>query len=268
MLAERIHRAQMGRGFFGTYVFNMTGADEVYCDDIIILGDAGAQPFDFIAQDNHYLDEFLQEMTIRPAENQQIHFQLDWDAIKLELPDQGSDLSVEVFESIFSFNNAGYNLTVDLILYDHSQNIENLDPIIERFLNLPVVYFSDEIKENIQAMKHGAYDFLEKPFNMGTLELSLAKIIKQQEILEENIRLKGQIQQQVQGMDQIVGAHPRMQKVYEQIITAADIELTVLIMGETGTGKELVADALHAESQRRDMPLVKVDCTAIPENLL
>jgi len=103
---------------------------------------------------------------------------------------------------------------------------------------------------------------------MDTLELSLAKIIKQQEILEENIRLKGQVQRHAQGIDQIVGAHPKMQKVYEQIITAADIDLPVLIMGETGTGKELVARSIHSRSERKGKPFVIINCAAVPENLL
>ncbi len=100
--------SQTSRGFFGLYVFNMTGADEVYCDDIIVLGDAGAQPFDFIAQDNHYLDEFLQEMTIRPAENQQIHFQLDWDAINGPGTSPAFDVKLEIDNiEIFTDNNPG-----------------------------------------------------------------------------------------------------------------------------------------------------------------
>ncbi|MCK7509102.1 MAG: hypothetical protein MZV70_37085 [Desulfobacterales bacterium] len=86
----------------------------------------------------------------------------------------------------------------------------------------------------VEAMKYGAYDFLEKPFNMDTLEISLTKILRQHEILKENIELKGQIQQHTEGLDQLVGSHPKMQRLYEQILTAAETDLTVLILGETG----------------------------------
>jgi DNA-binding NtrC family response regulator len=120
----------------------------------------------------------------------------------------------------------------------------------------------------VEAMKYGAYDFLEKPFNMDTLEIALTKIIRQQELLKENIELKGQIQQHGQGLDQIIGAHPVMQKVYDQIIMAADTDLTVLILGETGTGKELVARSIHHRSSRRGRPFVTINCAAVPENLL
>ena len=120
----------------------------------------------------------------------------------------------------------------------------------------------------VEAMKYGASDFLEKPFNMNTLELSLTKIIRQQEILRENIELKGRISQYAEGLDQLVGSNAKMQKLYDQIITAADTSLTVLILGETGTGKELVARSIHSRSDRRSKPFVTINCAAVPENLL
>ncbi|HRS56048.1 MAG TPA: sigma-54 dependent transcriptional regulator [Desulfomonilia bacterium] len=120
----------------------------------------------------------------------------------------------------------------------------------------------------VEAMKYGASDFLEKPFNMNTLELSLTKIIRQQEILRENIELKGRIPQYAEGLDQIVGANVKMQKLYDQILTAADTNLTVLILGETGTGKELVARSIHSRSDRRSKQFVTINCAAVPENLL
>ena len=120
----------------------------------------------------------------------------------------------------------------------------------------------------VEAMKYGASDFLEKPFNMNTLELSLTKIIRQQEILRENIELKGRISQYAEGLDQLVGSNAKMQKLYDQIVTAADTNLTVLILGETGTGKELVARSIHSRSDRRSKPFVTINCAAVPENLL
>ncbi|MGD0210113.1 MAG: sigma-54 dependent transcriptional regulator, partial [Desulfomonilia bacterium] len=120
----------------------------------------------------------------------------------------------------------------------------------------------------VEAMKYGAYDFLEKPFNMDTLEISLTKILRQHEILKENIELKGQIQQHAEGLDQLVGSHPKMQRLYEQILTASETDLTVLILGETGTGKELIARSIHSRSDRKAKPFVVINCAAIPENLL
>lgn len=115
--------------------------------------------------------------------------ELDWDTIKLELPNQGSDLSVLFFESLLTFNSDFSDLPIDLILYDHSQKIENLDTIIERFLNVPVVFFSDEIKENFQAMKHGALDFVTPSkfaSNEDLLAIIVFKYISVKKLREEN----------------------------------------------------------------------------------
>ncbi len=131
-----------------------------------------------------------------------------------------------------------------------------------------VVTAFGSISGAVEAMKYGAYDFLEKPFNMDTLEISLTKMLRQHEILKENIELKGQIQQHTEGLDQLVGSHPKMQRLYEQILTAAETDLTVLILGETGTGKELIARSIHSRSDRRSKPFVVINCAAIPENLL
>jgi len=147
---------------------------------------------------------------------------------------------------------------------------ELLREIQNRYPSIYVVVITafGSVSGAVEAMRYGAYDFLEKPFNMDTLELSLTKILRQQEILRENIELKGQIRQYSEGLDQMVGSNPKMQKLYDQIITAADTDLTVLILGETGTGKELVARSVHSRSDRRSKPFVTINCAAVPENLL
>ncbi len=145
-----------------------------------------------------------------------------------------------------------------------------LREIQNRFPSTYVVVITafGSISGAVEAIKYGAYDFLEKPFNIDSLEISLTKILRQHEILKENIELKGQIQQHTEGLDQLVGSHPRMQRLYEQILTAAETDLTVLILGETGTGKELIARSIHSRSDRRSRPFVVINCAAIPENLL
>jgi hypothetical protein len=96
------------RGFFGVYIFNFMGSDSTYCDDIIVLGEAGAQPFDFVALDNHYLDEMQQELTIRPAENQTIYFSLDWDAINGSATSPAFDIVLEIDQTeVFRETNPG-----------------------------------------------------------------------------------------------------------------------------------------------------------------
>ncbi|MEA3222740.1 MAG: sigma-54 dependent transcriptional regulator [Thermodesulfobacteriota bacterium] len=192
------------------------------------------------------------------------------EALEANHPELGIDTAEDGVCALERLSKFHYDIVLTDIKMPRMDGISLLKEIRSRFPSTYVVMITafGSVSSAVEAMKYGAYDFLEKPFNMETLELSLAKIIKQQEILEENIGLKGQIQQHAQGMDQIVGAHPKMQKVYEQIITAADIELTVLIMGETGTGKELVARSVHSRSERKGRPFVVINCAAVPENLL
>jgi DNA-binding NtrC family response regulator len=163
-----------------------------------------------------------------------------------------------------------HDIVITDIKMPRMDGYELLREIQSRFPTTYVVVVTafGSISGAVEAMKYGAYDFLEKPFNMDSLEISLAKILRQHEILKENIELKGQIQQHAEGLDQLVGSHPKMQRVYEQILTAAETDLTVLILGETGTGKELVARSIHSRSERRSRPFVVINCAAIPENLL
>lgn len=96
------------RGFFGVYVFNFMGTAETYCDDILVLGQAGPQPFDFIAQDNTILDENFEPMTLRPAENQTIYFSLAWDAVNGITTSDPFDITLEMDDvEIFRTTNPG-----------------------------------------------------------------------------------------------------------------------------------------------------------------
>ncbi|MCD6281425.1 MAG: sigma-54-dependent Fis family transcriptional regulator [Deltaproteobacteria bacterium] len=192
------------------------------------------------------------------------------ETLKASHPEFRIDTAEDGVSALEKLSKSYYDIVLTDIKMPRMDGITLLKEIRSRYPSTYVVMITafGSVSSAVEAMKYGAYDFLEKPFNMDTLELSLAKIIKQQEILEENIRLKGQVQRHAQGIDQIVGAHPKMQKVYEQIITAADIDLPVLIMGETGTGKELVARSIHSRSERKGKPFVIINCAAVPENLL
>ncbi len=119
----------------------------------------------------------------------------------------------------------------------------------------------------VEAMKLGAADYIEKPFHPEEL-LSLAKrLIEERRLREENQLLSRQIERGHQ-FDEIVGRSASMQKVFELIQRVAATDADVLILGETGTGKELVARSLHGRSQREKQRFVPVDCGAIPDNLL
>jgi DNA-binding NtrC family response regulator len=118
----------------------------------------------------------------------------------------------------------------------------------------------------VQAMKLGASDFVSKPFDDTDLEAPLANAVRQHQLAREVATLRDELQSQPKYL--MLGHSERMAEVQDMIERVADTDVTVLIRGESGTGKELVARALCASSFRRDKPFVKVNCAALPTELL
>ena len=123
------------------------------------------------------------------------------------------------------------------------------------------------ISTAVEAMKKGAYDYLEKPFKLDELTHCVQRALSYNEAVSENIYLRKQLKVKYH-LSQIVGAAPKMQEVFKLIERVANTDCTVLILGESGTGKELVARALHCNSNRQFAPFIPVNCSALPENLL
>jgi DNA-binding NtrC family response regulator len=163
---------------------------------------------------------------------------------------------------------------VDLVLLDIKlpdlngirilQTVKEADPDI---LVIMITAITDA-KPAIDAMKMGAYDYLMKPFELDELKLVVAKALETQHLKREVSRLKSQRKEQFPD-NELFGDSPAMQELKKMIkIVAATPKTSVLIQGESGTGKELVANAVHNWSARVDNPLIKINCSAIPENLL
>jgi two-component system response regulator AtoC len=119
----------------------------------------------------------------------------------------------------------------------------------------------------LEAMKAGAYDYVTKPFKPEEIVLALKKAEERETLRRENRALKEQIRSEAQ-FESILAKSPQMLEIFRTITKIADFKTTVLISGESGVGKELVARALHARSGRKSGPFVAVNCGAIPENLL
>ncbi len=119
----------------------------------------------------------------------------------------------------------------------------------------------------VEAMKRGAYDFITKPFDHEALLLRLEKAFERSSLLKENQRLQMACKGRT-AFQELVGKSSSMQRVYETIRMVANNDLTVLITGESGTGKDLTARAVHALSPRGDKPWVAVNCPTVPENIL
>jgi DNA-binding NtrC family response regulator len=119
----------------------------------------------------------------------------------------------------------------------------------------------------IEAIRQGAFDFLTKPLIDEELEMAIERALSQRKVIEENRTLKAQLDLRF-GMENIVGHDHRMLRIFDMIDSVADTRATVLVTGESGTGKSLIARAMHRRSSRRDKPFVEVACGALPETLL
>jgi len=120
----------------------------------------------------------------------------------------------------------------------------------------------------VKAMKLGANDFLVKPFDPEGLGLLIAKLMEHKRLLEETQYLRQEMARCWGGSDEIIGQSRNMVELFDTIMEVAPSDSSILILGETGTGKELVARAIHAHSKRMGGPFVPINCGAIPESLM
>lgn len=123
------------------------------------------------------------------------------------------------------------------------------------------------IESSVKAIKKGAFDYITKPVTAPRLLVSIEKALKLRSLEKENIRLKKELRQKYR-YDNLIGTSEPIKKIYDLIEKVADTDGTILISGPTGTGKELIARAIHYNSSRNDKPLVVINCGAIPEELL
>ncbi len=135
--------------------------------------------------------------------------------------------------------------------------------------DVPIIVISGQGRTNtvVQAMKLGATDFVCKPFEDTELEMLLANALRQRQLSREVASLREQLKEQSK-YTMLFGSSEKMTEVRDLIERVSDTDVTVLVRGESGTGKELVARALHEQSLRKDKPFVKVNCAALPTELL
>ncbi|GKS62722.1 acetoacetate metabolism regulatory protein AtoC [Nitrospira sp.] len=149
---------------------------------------------------------------------------------------------------------------------DGLEVIDRLSKLDAKIIPIVMTGFGT-IETAVRAMKSGAFDFITKPFDLGTVAAVVRRAAEFHRLRQENHLLRRAVRDQYR-LEQLVGVSEPMQQVLEFVQKVADSDSTVMIQGESGTGKELVARVLHFNSQRRDRPLVPVNCGAIPENLL
>ncbi len=123
------------------------------------------------------------------------------------------------------------------------------------------------VETAVEAMKLGATDFLQKPFSLDHLTTVVQKAMATQFLRAENQRLREQLDTRYQ-FDNIIGRSPAMREIFHTVERVAPTRATVLLAGESGVGKDMIARAIHQNSPRKNHPFVKINCTAIPENLM
>lgn len=135
--------------------------------------------------------------------------------------------------------------------------------------NLPVIIITafGSIQTAVESMKLGAFDYITKPFSNDELLLVVSRALENRSLHQEVKRLRGELARSY-GLPNIIAANPRMVAVLDVLKQVADSPASILITGESGTGKDLLARALHFESSRREGPFVPINCAAIPENLI
>jgi len=163
--------------------------------------------------------------------------------------------------------------SVDLILADlrlpGMSGLEMIQQIRHQDEQLPIIVMTaySSVETAVEAMKAGAADFLPKPFSLDHLLTVIHKALEVRRLRQENLTLRAEVARRY-SFDNIIGRSPAMQEIFATIERVAPTSATVLIAGESGTGKDLIARAIHYHSPRRDYPFVKINCAAIPESLL
>lgn len=158
----------------------------------------------------------------------------------------------------------------DLVMLDiwmpGMDGMETLQKIKENDPQLQVIMISGHgnVETAVKAIKLGAFDFIEKPLSLSETVLAVHRVMKMIRLEEENIHLKSGIE----AKHEMVGRHPLIAQLREQIAMAAPTDGWVLITGENGTGKELVARQIHMQSKRAQQPFIEVNCAAIPDELI
>ncbi len=138
-----------------------------------------------------------------------------------------------------------------------------------RGIGAPIIVMTahGSVETAVEAMKRGAADFLQKPFSLDHLTTVAGKVLAVQSLRKENQRLREQLDQRYQ-FDNIIGRSASMREIFHTVERVAPTRATVLIAGESGVGKDMIARAIHQHSPRKNHTFVKINCTALPENLM
>ena len=173
------------------------------------------------------------------------------------------------FEALEKLEKNPFDLLFVDIKMPEMSGIELLEKVKTEYPETSVIIITayGSIETAVNAMKLGASDYLLKPFKPDYLSLVMEKITQQIKLESEYHYLKGRMEK-ITRFDNIIGQSPAMEKIFDLIPEVAQSDASILLIGETGTGKELVAKAIHAKSKQNYLPFIAINCGAVPDSLL
>lgn len=177
--------------------------------------------------------------------------------------------AISAYEALALLDTQQYDIVLADMRLPGMGALSLIDEIKKKDGDLPVVVMTaySSIENAVTTIKKGAEDYLTKPLNINTLKQTLNKIRERQELLRHNEELKAHLEKKLP-FPEFVGKTSEMQQVFRTIRDVATSTATVLIYGETGVGKEMVAQAIHRSSTRKDKPFVVLHCAALAEGVL
>jgi len=171
---------------------------------------------------------------------------------------------------IEALENDDYDLVLTDLMMPDVDGMDVLAHVVSRSLRTKCIIVTGHgsIRSTVEAMKHGACDYIPKPIIPTELLVTVDKALHYRQLEEENVRLKRELRRGNYMRESIIGTSKPIQDIFKMIEKVADTDSTILITGDSGTGKELIAKAIHFQSGRSDKPMVVINCGAIPEALL
>ncbi|GAM09802.1 nitrogen assimilation regulatory protein [Geobacter sp. OR-1] len=180
------------------------------------------------------------------------------------------DLAADGEQALGMIQAGNYDLAILDIKMPGISGLDLLDRLRDLKSDLLVVIMTAEasMKNAVEAMKRGAYDYLTKPFDLDVIDAIVEKVNRAREMTSQVSILKEELKDRYQLEKTIIGNSPAMREIYKTIGKVAPSDITVMIQGESGTGKELIARAIHFNSRRLGKPFIALNCAAIPKELL
>lgn len=179
------------------------------------------------------------------------------------------DASTDPRQAVDQVCNGDYDLVIADMMMPDMSGLEFLSEIKTRRPNQEVIVMTAfaSVESAIEAMKLGAGDYISKPFKIDEIKLTIEKVMSHHKVVDENRQLRKRLGQD-KTLDSYIGVSEPVLKLKELVRQVAQVDSTILVRGESGTGKDLLARAIHNMSDRSDGPFVSINCAAIPETLL